>query len=354
VSMAFRMILTFVIGGAFGLLLMKLKVPSGLMIGAMLAVASFNVITNMAYMHPYAKLAAQMIAGAFIACSITKEELLLMRHAVKPALIMVTGLFIINIFIAFGIRYTTGLDWVTCFFCAVPGGVSDMPIIAGELGGNAANVAVCQFARILASLAVFPSLVMLFTKDEDLSKYEIVSASSGNSGAKKGVKETLMTSAVALGFGVAGKLIGMPAGTLLFALIGVTLLNLVFDKAYMPKWMRRVAQIMSGAYIGCSVNKAEILDFQRLFVPIVISIGGLAVACVVLGLIVHNKCGKSLRESLLISTPAGASEMAFISADMGVGSADVSVVQIMRLIVVVSLYPQLIRLLIAFLESVGL
>jgi len=53
-----------------------------------------------------------------------------------------------------------------------------------------------------------------------------------------------------------------------------------------------------------------------------------------------------MNESMLAATPAGATDMALISADIGIESADVIVLQIIRMITVISLFPQIIRLIV--------
>ena len=60
-------------------------------------------------------------------------------------------------------------------------------------------------------------------------------------------------------------------------------------------------------------------------------------------------CGMSRRESMLAATPAGASDMALISADLGVQSPDLIVLQVVRMLVVISVFPQIINLLVHFL-----
>ena len=47
---------------------------------------------------------------------------------------------------------------------------------------------------------------------------------------------------------------------------------------------------------------------------------------------------------MLIATPAGASDMALIASDLGVDNPDVSFIQIMRMITVVTVFPHIINL----------
>ena len=58
----------------------------------------------------------------------------------------------------------------------------------------------------------------------------------------------------------------------------------------------------------------------------------------------HRFCGMTRREAMLVATPAGATDMALISGDLGISSLDLNVLQIIRMITVVSVFPQIIRL----------
>ena len=76
---------------------------------------------------------------------------------------------------------------------------------------------------------------------------------------------------------------------------------------------------------------------------------GYMVTCLIVGGIMAKVCGMSRRESMLAATPAGASDMALISADLGVQSPDLIVLQVVRMLVVISVFPQIINLLVHFL-----
>ena len=65
----------------------------------------------------------------------------------------------------------------------------------------------------------------------------------------------------------------------------------------------------------------------------------------------HRFCGLRRREAMLAATPAGANDMALISGDLGVHSQDLNVLQIIRMIVVVSVFPQIVRLVVSLLEG---
>ena len=73
------------------------------------------------------------------------------------------------------------------------------------------------------------------------------------------------------------------------------------------------------------------------------------VTAFLVGGLLHRFFGFTLREGMLIATPAGANDMALISGDLDVHSPDVVVLQIVRMVIVISLFPQLIHLLVGLL-----
>lgn len=342
-----NLLITLAVGSVFGYLFFKLKVPGGMMVGALLSVAVLSVLSDWAYMPSYARVAAQITAGAFIACTVEKEDLKRLPYIIKPAAILLGGMLLLNLAMGFLIHAMTDLDWITAFMCAVPGGMSDTPIIAADMGGNGGKVAVMQFARLLAGIGLFPSLILMATKNETIQQPEEETVKKEKSAKSRW--EFAITAAVAAGCGILGKISGVPVGALLFSLIGVIVMKMRFDKAYLPLWVKRAAQVLSGCYIGSSVTYQDVIELKDLIPAVIVLLLGYFVTCLIVGTVISKTCGMSRRESMLAATPAGASDMALISADLGVRSPDLIVLQVVRMLVVISVFPQIINLLVRFL-----
>lgn len=314
------------------------------MVGALLSVAVFGIFTDLAYMPSYMRLAAQITAGAFIACNVEKEDLKRIPKLIKPAAIMIGGFFCLTIVCGTLIHWLGGLDWVSAFMSAVPGGMSDIPIITADMGGNSGKVAVLQFARLVTGIGVFPSYILFVTKKEQ--PQENAQISTQRQKKTPGKYDMIPTLLAATAGGLLGKISGVPVGALLFSLIAVLLLKLKFDKAFLPVWMKRTAQVLSGCYVGCSVTLQDVLELKNLVVPVLILLAGYFINCYVCGKLMAKWCGMSRREAMLATTPAGASDMALISADLGVSSPDLVVLQVVRLLTAISVFPQLVNLLV--------
>lgn len=338
-----NLFLTFIVALTGGLLLFKLKVPGGMMVGAIASVMMLSISSDLAYMPTQAKVVAQCLAGAFIACGVDRSDLKNIMKLRKPLLVLLLSLLFINLTIGLLIWLCSPMDMLTSLLCAVPGGMSDTPIIAADLGADAGKVAILQFVRMSTGIGVFPSLILYLSREEE--QPAVVPGQSSSAREKKApyrVSAFLTTLAAAFVCGVAGKLSGIPAGTLVFSMFGVIALKLITGSACLPMYAKRLAQVLSGAYIGCGITKADLLELKYLILPAVLILAGYFLNSVLTGRLLRKLFGFPLRNAMLIATPAGASDMALISSDLGVESKEVIELQIIRMVLVISIFPQII------------
>lgn len=337
-------LLTILVGLLLGYIFMKFKVPGGMMVGSIIGVTILNTTTQLAYMPSLAKTAAQIIAGAFIGIGIEKSDLHRLKHIFKPAFILVFGMLILNIISGLLIYVFSPLDLMTSLMGAVPGGISDVPIISGEMGADPSKVAMLQFARLLVGIGFFPTMINKISKSkfikENETNSEIYTRTSTNNDT---IGDLIITLLIAIIFGLIGKVSKVPSATLVLSMISVIVFKLTTNRGSMPRWMRRLAQVLSGAYIGSGIEMSHIMEMKYLIIPIFILITGYLIACFIIGWLMHKRCSMPIAETMLAATPAGASDMALISADMGIKSADVIVLQIIRMVVVISMFPQIIH-----------
>lgn len=122
-----NLFLTFLAATAGGLILFRLKIPGGIMVGAILSVTILSLSAGTAYMPGEAKVIAQCLAGAFIACGVSREDLKRLPHLWKPLLVLLTSLLFVNLLLGVLICYCSPLGLLSSMLCAVPGGMSDVP-----------------------------------------------------------------------------------------------------------------------------------------------------------------------------------------------------------------------------------
>ncbi len=334
----------FLAGSAF----MRMKVPGGMLVGGIVGSAALGIIFQASYVPGAGKVFAQIVAGAFIGSGVKKSELKSIPRILRPAALLLSLYMVANIGMGLLIYASSPVDIVTAFFSAVPGGISDIPIIAADMGANAPQVAALQFVRLVIGIGVFPGMINTFCKKEaSVSKTEEEAASksqTAGSQEERKLPHALITFLIASVCGIIGKLSGMPAGTLVFSLVSVITLKIFWDKAYLPAGVKRFAQLVSGAYIGCSLGWNDLLELRYLVLPAIILIIGYSAFCFLMGELLKRFCGMSRKEAMLAATPAGASDMALISSDIGVQSTDLILLQVLRLIIVTAIFPQVLHM----------
>lgn len=346
-----NIILTLLASLAVGMLFFKLKVPGGVLVGGIIGTTILSLTTGMAEMPFTARLIAQIIAGAFIGSSVDREDLIKMKTLYKPFLIVIASLVVVNLVAGTLVYQFSPLDRLTSYMCCVPGGMGDTPLIASELGAEMPPVVIMQFVRMVVGIGVFPTLIMFVTKDEG----EMVIEKNENEVAKKktvsSVPMTVGSLLLAGVFGVIGRKLGVPSGALLFAILTILVLKIAGVPIVYPKWIKRAAQVLSGAYIGCSVGLDTLYMLPALIIPAIIIVGIYMINAFITGNIISRVCGISRREGMLMVTPAGATDMALISADIGVNSPNLIVLQIVRMLVVIAVFPNMDLLLVNILEG---
>jgi len=221
-----------------------------------------------------------------------------------------------------------------------------------DMGADASVVVVMQFVRMIFGLGCLPTIILLADRviePEKAKEMEARAEQLHRSPGKKNkptLRAFLPVFVVALCAGILGKLSGMPAGTLSAAMIVSAVMKIFGKGSAMPMWLRRVAQVISGCCIGCSITHGQLVQMKQLVVPVVALCLGYAVFCIGIGLLLSKLFHMNLREAMLCMSPAGATEMALVAADLGVESPNLVIHQICRLMAVLMVFPHIFNLIV--------
>ncbi len=335
------LLLTLAIAFGGGYILHRFRVPGGMMLGSVIAVALLNINTSIVEIPGSFRFVAQCIAGAYIGMTVNKEDLKRLKHFIRPTVTLLFGLFVTNLVVGFIIYFISPMDLLTSFLSAIPGGISDTPLIAADMGADATKVTVLQFVRLVSGIAVVPLLVGKgemenVSVEKDVSPVEKRSPSFS--------RNLLVAVAVASASGYLGKLAGVAAGTLLFAMISIVILKIAGFEVTFPIWFKRMAQLFSGAYIGSHFGYQDVIELKFLLLPAAVIVVINILACYIMGNTLSRFYGIPRSQAILSSSPAGASDMALIASDIGVSGSDVAMIQIFRLVGAVALFPQIFLL----------
>ena len=159
-----KTLITLLIAAAGGLIGLKLKIPAGALIGAMIAVSAYNIYSGNAQIPGSLKIAAQIILGGIIGLSMNMEAVKGLKDLLVPALILVAVLFVFSVAAGFIIAKVTGVDLYTALFSCSPGGLSEMAVIADSYGADISKVVLVHLIRIMSVILFFPLITAFFAK----------------------------------------------------------------------------------------------------------------------------------------------------------------------------------------------
>jgi len=159
-----NLFLTLCLAEGSGLLGKLSGIPSGALTFAVFAVAGQNIIRKNAFLPLYLKLAAQCLTGVLVGINVTIMDVQNMGLLIKPVLIVLLCSTFCNYFCAFLLHKVCKLDLSTSLFGSIPAGVSDMALIATDMGGDAPRVAVLQLVRYVGLFSVMPLVIKLLVR----------------------------------------------------------------------------------------------------------------------------------------------------------------------------------------------
>lgn len=341
---------TLAVGIACGLLAKKLKVPAGYMIGAFAGVAVLSVATGFAWMPVEVRTGVQIVAGAFVGCSLERGDLLRLRRIAGPLATMLVTFFLLFLVLGFVMSVASEMDLKTALMCAVPGGINDTPIVAAAMGANSSDVTIMQLIRQVLGIGAFPIMIAAFDRAMDArgrpdpgNRDNLASEAKREKSKQKSVASTVVALLVATAAGVLGRVSGVPGLTFTASIVAVSVLKLAFDFAFIPKWVKKACQLVAGCYLGTQLTAQGLAGLPDLIVPALILVAGYTANCFLTGKLESRLFGYGRKEGMLIASPAGASDMALIMDDLRVQNTDVVVMQVLRAAIVMAVFPQVVN-----------
>ncbi|MCL1828046.1 MAG: AbrB family transcriptional regulator [Oscillospiraceae bacterium] len=152
----------------------------------------------------------------------------------------------------------------------------------------------------------------------------------------------LTLAAAALGSVVFTKL-KVPAGPLLGTMIFVSALNAVTGNVFFHDAARPVIRILAGTMVGAKMTKKDVTSLYTILFPAVLLVFGMLMLNLALGFGIHRLTGLNLMTALLGSAPGGIQDMALIADDIGADTAKITVLQTVRVLMVIGVMPTLLR-----------
>lgn len=295
-----RTALVAALGGAA---LHLLRVPLAWMIGAMLATALLAWHRPVA-MPAWARPAGLVFLGLALGATFSGPVLAAVTGAVPVLLLggllsMVAGLAVVPLF-----TRLAGTDPRTGFFCAIPGGIVVMAMLAQEARASVATVTLAQTLRVLVVVLAFPPLMGWLAPHGEFD------------GAFSAAREAFSLPGLAA-MAAAGLLAGWPMRKLGLAnpwMLGPCAVALALAAggnlpSGVPEPLVDAAQVAMGASLGTRLTRSFLLASRRLAIVSVLSAAVLSVLLTLLAVPVALLSGLPLAAMILGLAPGGMLEM---------------------------------------------
>lgn len=352
-----NLLLTIGVGIIGSIVMEKLRVPAGAMIGALISTALFNIFFGRAYSPALIKLLVQGVAGGLIGQRISMKDIREIKDIIKPSIIFLLGILVICFGMGFLSWKTTILDLPTSLVAFMPGGLTEVAVVSDELGADITQATTLQLIRYLFAIIILPVVISRICRKkerkpgvpaENMPACSVLDTASEESKEIKNNKDekrnTILTLIVASIGGITGYLLKVPAGILVFAMIFTAAYNIRTNRAYMPSYIRYAAQTLAGTIAGSAVSMQDIYNFKNIMVPGIFIIIQCLLINFLLGFLIYKAGGLDITTCLFASIPAGVTDIALIASGFGGKAPKVTVFQLIRFVGVMSIFPALIRL----------
>ncbi|MCZ6859649.1 MAG: AbrB family transcriptional regulator [Alphaproteobacteria bacterium] len=336
-----NVVMGLVIGVAGGALANWLQLPLAWMIGAMVfttiaAMSGLPVTIPRSFRGVMVAVLGVMLGAAFtpdMAARITEWWPSLLALALYCT--AVTGSLMLYF------RMVAGHDWVTSYFSAAPGGLNEMVIVGGEMGGDERTISLVHGSRVLLVVLVIPFGFMLMGGYDNAARPPL-----GDSFASMGGLDLAILAGCALLGAFGARALHIPAafvtGPMALSAV-VHLTGLTASKP--PTEMVALAQVVIGVAVGCRFAGVSPARVARTLLEALGSTTIMLAVTLIFALALEPLAATSFAALVLSFAPGGLAEMSLIALALGIDAAFVSTHHIMRIIMVVIAAPLLFRLL---------
>lgn len=327
-----RFALTLAIATVGGFLMWLVHMPLAWLLGAMLATALCTFLHVPVSLPRHARPPMTAVIGAMLGTSFLPQ---VFSHA-GAWIVSLLGLVVfiaLTGWLAFTyFRRIAGLDPVTAYFSAMPGGLVEMITLGSEKGGDERMIALIHAARIFLVVLTLPFLIETFT-GLDIDRSGVVSAGT----AAVSMDDAAWFLGAVAGGAVLGVLLRLPARFLLGPMLVSAALHLAGVTDFeLPAAALAAAQVVIGATIGCRFAGAS----PRMVLRAMVLSAGATVLMLLSTLLFSSLLslagGDRFIAYVLAYSPGGVAEMSLIALFLDVEVPFVVVHHLVRVLTVVA------------------
>ncbi|MCJ7842037.1 AbrB family transcriptional regulator [Lederbergia sp. NSJ-179] len=313
-----KMIFTFLIAAIGGGVFQFLHIPVPWLLGPMISVLLAINLLHWQLVWPNSiRNSGMIIVGYTIGLSMTSSALHEMGRQIPYMLLMTVLLLLFCSVIAYVVSKISNSDYQTALLASIPGGLSQVLILAEETKGiNLGVVTMTQVIRLLMIIVATPLIVMLpIFREAGGSEQEAIDLPAATSVSWAHLFPNLLLFAiVCVGMAFICIKIKMPTAYLIGPAIGTAVLQAFgMEGPLLPSALINLAQLMIGTYVGLLLRPN---DMPHKFKSLCIAIGSglmLVIGGIGLGWLLTIIQPVSKATGLLSLAPGGMDQMGIIA-----------------------------------------
>ncbi len=322
-------------GGLFALA----GAPLAWMLGAMAASTCLAVLGMKTDVYPSAVSAMVAVLGVLMGSAFTPEIITQAPRWLPSIIIMMLAIIA---FAAMGYLIFKRLgryDPVTAYFSAIPGGFTEMTLMGTDLGGDTKTIALAHATRILIVVSIVP---FYFRGILGLGVPTLPSNLANTSDFPISDAGILLGCAL---FGLLGaQWLKLPAPAFLGPMILSALAHASgWTSTAPPLELIAIAQIIVGASIGSRFAGQTWKNARKTILLATVTTGLMLAGATLMGVTMAVLLGHPAEALILALSPGGLTEMALIALTLGVNTAFVSTLHILRILFVLMAAPLLAK-----------
>lgn len=282
--------------------------------------------------------AAQAVTGVALGAYVRSSALREVAHAWFPVAVVVAGTLALSLGGGVALSRLTGVDRATAALGSVAGGASGIVSMADDLGADDRLVAFMQYLRVFVVVLLTPLLVGFAFGGGSAG-----GAAPGGTAAFATAGDWALTLGICAAGGLLASAVGLAAGSLLGPMLLAAAVVLAGAGLDVPPVLREPAFALIGLQVGLRFTPGTLRQAGRLFLPALLGVLALLVACFGLALILAATTSENLLSAYLATTPGGLYAVLAAAFGSGADTTFILAVQTFRLLVMILLAPLAVR-----------
>lgn len=331
-----RTLVAAVIGGAVASLL---HAPLPWTLGPIFAVALASFLERRTYVFP---LRVRNIALIALGYSMGRPFTVETGQAIAadfPLMLFATMVTVsAGIFTGWLMERRTQINLVSCLMGCVPGGLSQMVVLADEIPeADLTAVTIMQTLRMLSVVCIIPFLAVNMLPHD--AGGDMAALAAG------GPQQAVAFAIVAIAGALLAQRLHLPTAALLGPILATAIFVCLtgWTAPLVPDIGLDVAQVCVGSYIGSNVHLRRLSEYHGMGPVLFGGVLLVLMVSMIMGLFVSHVTTASLVTGFLSTAPGGLAEMGIVALEVGADTATMTAYQLTRLLFIMLVFPYIMR-----------